>query len=115
MSAWWDLFLMGIGMFTGLVVVHFSLHALAEMNSGTNHGIRIAFILLACGGFVQMLDPFAIDSFGIHGDLILSGALATLFFFDRRCVACPRAAAMLIARKARRKTDRSNHDQGVTA
>lgn len=104
---WFRVFLLLLHATSGIVVLHFSIQALGEMGKGTNHGVRIAFILMAAGGFSQVLDliPHAPRVAERAGDMLVLFAIAVLFLFDRRCVTCPRALPIAGAPK-RRARDR---------
>lgn len=104
MSAWTDLFMQALGMAAGFVILHRALPALDGMNKDTSHGVRIAFLLLATGGFAQIIDPWIAHDLSHGADVLLSTGLATLLVFDRRCTTCPRAEAVKGARRRRDPT-----------
>lgn len=101
MTDWAHLFMLGAGMLAGGVILHYALAAIDCMNKDTQWGVRIAFILLAGGGFAQILDPWISEDVASGADMMLACGLALLLVFDRRCVACPRAIAIMEHRRKR--------------
>lgn len=91
---WFQYITQAVCVVAGGFILHYGLSAIDNMNSGTNHAVRVAFILLAAGGFAQMIDPLLSREVASGADLMLSGGLALLLVSDRRCTMCPRAAAV---------------------
>lgn len=94
----------------GLIILHYALTAINRMSARTQHGVRVAFILLAAGAFGQVLGPILTPAVGSGADLMLSGGLALLLVFDRRCVTCPVSARQ---GERRRRDDRMDKARAI--
>ena len=83
----------------GAVIVNHMVRAIDAMDVNTHHGIRIAFIIAATGGFTQMLGLYLPENIAHVGDCLLGIGMALLFLFDRRYPQSPKQQIL------RRKTD----------
>ena len=84
-----DFMMQALGIAAGAIILHFALAAINRMGVETHHGVRVAFLLIATGAAGMILDPLLSRPAGSAADLMLSGGLALLLLFDRRCVSCP--------------------------
>ena len=100
-----------VGMLAGAVILHYALSAIDRMTAETRHGVRVAFLLLALGGFAQIVEPWLSSDVSAYADVMLAAGLALLMIFDRRCVVCPRA--MAIGELRRRRDERPPHGEPV--
>ncbi len=98
---WFQYITQALGMLGGVVVLHYAMGAIDAMNAGTQHGVRLAFILIAAGGFAQIIDPWIARESASLADLFITGGLALLLVADRRCTMCPRVAAVRDGRRRR--------------
>lgn len=108
---WLEYITQALGILAGVVVLHYALGAIDAMNAGTQHGVRLAFILMAAGGFAQIIDPWIARESASFADLLITGGLALLLVSDRRCTMCPRAA---VVRDGRRRRDTPPPISGAT-
>lgn len=96
-----NLTLQAVGMVAGALIMHHAISAIDRMSAETRHGVRVAFVLIATGGFAALTAPMLPESVQSGIDLFLPLGVAALMIYDRRCVACPRAVALGAWRRRR--------------
>lgn len=93
--------LQAAGMLAWAIILAHSIGAINRMSWDTRHGVRVAFLLLATGGLAQIIDPWVSRELASDADLMLGLGLALLLLFDKRCISCAYAEAVLERRRRR--------------
>jgi len=88
-----------LGAMAGMIILHYALTAINRMGRETHHGVRVAFVLIACGAFAQIINPLTATELEVVAGLMISCGLALLLVFDRRCVTCPVSSAKTTRRR----------------